>query len=425
MRKVLALAFLALATGMFAQAPPAPPAPPAPAAIGDNDQIKFAPATGQAMTLPSRVSPFFECANNPNTRQNWHSSSDTDRLRWVVSMEGNGCSLDLHAEGVLTFARDLSGLTEISPGGFFEVEERAHGQRRRLEAKPEANGSVAYSWWVDGASRSYDADGKAWFQSLLLGLDRQSGFAAAVRVPDLLRQGGTNAVLNEIAQIHGDYARGRYYSVLFESAKLDGAGVQRVLEQVRHDMTSDYEIGRVLTLLAAKYDLDDETSRAAYLRAIENMKSDYERGRVLLPLLNRPNLSRQTLLAALATTEKMRSDYERGRVLANIAAGRVLDEAVVDRYLESVAGMSSEYEQGRVYTALLTNHQLTNKQVVKLLSSVEHIRSDYELGRVLTVVSDHYKLEGEVGDAFMHAVHQMRSEYERNRVLAASGRSMM
>src|SRR5207248_5842844 len=108
--------------------------------------------------------------------------------RWVVSMEGNGCSVDLRAEGIVTFAHDLSGLAAISPGAYFEVEERAGGERRRLEAKPDANGTPQYSYWINGNSHPFDADGHAWLQSFLLGLDRSSGFAASVRVPDLLRQ---------------------------------------------------------------------------------------------------------------------------------------------------------------------------------------------------------------------------------------------
>src|SRR5207253_1529596 len=104
----------------------------------------------------------------------------------------------------VTFNHAVTAVTEISSGGYFQVEERTPQGRRRLEIKPgvaSGNGGLEYSYFVDGDRHDYDAQARAWFASFLLGLERQSAFAAEVKVPELLRHGGVNAVLAEISNI--------------------------------------------------------------------------------------------------------------------------------------------------------------------------------------------------------------------------------
>src|SRR5207237_8456206 len=133
----------------------------------------------------------------------------------------------------------------------------------------------------DGETRPFGEGGRAWLASILLGIDRQSGFAAQARVPELMKRGGATAVLDEIGHMTGDYARGRYYAALFGVGGLDSATVQRVLEQLPRQITSDYEMGRVLSTISNRYDLGDDNSRIAFLRATDRIKSEYEHGRVL------------------------------------------------------------------------------------------------------------------------------------------------
>ena len=416
---VLIMTTSALCAAQAVPPPPAPAAPAAPAAPpsihSHNDQIRFAPAATGG-TAPTTSSAAFAClAGKSEHSRNW-TSVNNDDMQWTASYTGNGCSVDLHVRGVITFADDLSGVVAIAPGGSFEAEERTPDARHRVEIKP-GTGGLQHSYSVNGDTKPFDDAGRAWLASLLLGLERRSAFAADVRVPQLLKRGGNNAVLAEIQNLSGDYARGRYYSELFDQAQLTGPEIRRVFEQVGKDMTSDYEIGRVLITVLNKYDLADEPSRAAFLDTANHLKSDYERGRVLTALLARPNLSRDTLVAALRSASSMNADYEKGRVLTSVAGKRALDESMIDTYLEAVATIHGDYERGRVYTALLSGSQLTAKQVLRVLRAIQTMRTDYEMGRVLSVVASHYKLEGELRQAFIDTANHIHSEYERNRVL--------
>lgn len=338
-----------------------------------------------------------------------------------MTISANGCSVDLHAEGIITFNSNASGLETIERGGFLEVNERANGSTHRLDVEPQSDGTLKYTYSVNGSNQPFQPEGQRWFASLLLGLDRRNGFAAAARVPALLRQGGPNAVLDEIAKLSGDYARSRYYVVLLRDAHLDSGQLNRVLQQAGSDIKSDYEKSRVLVTVANSYELNDEASQSAFVHAIDNMNSDYERSRVLISLFDRTRVSPAAASIALANVNRIKSDYERSRVLTAMAQHDLLTSKTEDAYLQAVASMTSDYERSRSYIAGLSANSLDDQGVARLLQALKTMRSDYEISRVMTYVAAHYKLQGALRDQYMETANAIRSSTERQRALYAAG----
>lgn len=370
------------------------------------------------------MSPAFACFNaepHEKTSNSNSTMSNNSHRTWHVSIAGSGCSVELRADGLITFNSNASALESIESGGYLEVTERADGTSRHLEVNPQSDASLKYTYTVNGSSVSYEPEGQAWFASLLLGMERQTGFAAAVRVPALLRAGGPNAVLDEIGRLSGDYARSRYYIVLLDQSRLDGAMLQRVLQQAGKQIKSDYEIARVLVTVAGKYDLADESSQTAFLGAIENVKSDYERSRVLCSLLSRSDITPAAVTMALANAARIKSDYERARVLVSVAQHRLLDRKTADAYIQAAAAISSDYERARSYVAGLQASTLDDTGIIKVLQSVATMKSDYEMARVLVYVADRARSQGAVRDQYLQTAQAIHSENERARVLYAVG----
>ena len=400
---------------------PAMPALPAIPSFGGQVRFSTAPTNSVAATAPS---PAFACmaadTDAKHSSNNWSSSNNGHRT-WRVSISGNGCSVDLRADGLLTFNSNVSGLESIENGGYLEVTERAGGTTRHLEANPQGDGSIQYAYSVNGSNVAFEPEGRTWFASLLLGLDRQSGFAAAVRVPALLRSGGVTAVLDEITRLSGDYARARYYIVLLDQAQLDSNALHRVLQGVGTQVKSDYERARVLVMVAGKYDLSDQASQTDFVGALEGVKSDYERARVLVSLLSRAKVTPAATTMVLANASRIKSDYERSRVLVSVAQHGLLDAKTADAYFQAAAAINSDYERARSYVAGLQASTLDEATLIKLLQSVGTMKSDYEMARVLVYVADRARSQGAIRDQYIRTAESIRSDYERARALYAVG----
>jgi hypothetical protein len=351
------------------------------------------------------------------------SSNDDGHRNWRLTISGNGCTVDLRTEGVVTFNSNASGVQQLEPSGYLEASERVSGTNRRVEANAQPDGRIRYIFEVNGTQQPFEPQGRQWLASLLYGLDRMSGFAAAVRVPALLKSGGPNAVLQEISQLMGDSARSRYYLVLLRHAKLDAPTLRRTLQQAGGELKSDYELSRILAFIASSdsnYDLSDTATQTAFVGALDNMKSDYERSRVLCTLLSRTRISSPAVTMAIAQTTKMKSDYERSRVLSTLADKRLLDAKTQDAYFQAVAAMNSDYEKSRSYVAGLSASTLDPQGLIKLIQSAGTMKSDYEKARVLCTLAAHYKIEGAVREEYLKAAEAMSSN-ERQRVLYAAG----
>lgn len=388
----------------------------------NNGQIRFSTQPSN-VPLPTAASPAFQCFGNGSERRSMSINNDDSRRTWHTSISANGCSIDISMQGNITFNSNGTAIAELERGGYFEATERANGTTHHLEATAQNDGSIRYAYLENGSTVPFEPQGRAWLASFLYGLDRQTGFAAVVRVPVLLKSGGPNAVLQAISQLSGDSARSRYYLVLLREARLDAPTLRRVLQQAGSEMKSDYELSRLLCSIAGNdgpYDLSDQATQTAFISAIDRMKSDYERSRVLCTLLSRTRISTPAVEMALAQTTKMKSDYEKSRVLTSMAEKKLLDRKTQDAYFQAIAAMGSDYERSRSYIAGLNASTLDDNGLVKLIQSVSTMKSDYEKSRVLCMLASRYKLDGAVRDAYIKAASGM-SGSERQRVLYAAG----
>src|SRR5215467_12759963 len=104
--------------------------------------------------------------------RNWISQRDSV---WVWNRSDNGDSLEMTVRGDVEFNDDYTEVKRISNGGSLEIRETRGGARRRLEIEAGPGGGLSVSYSVNGQSRPYDADAKAWFVKLLDAAVTESG----------------------------------------------------------------------------------------------------------------------------------------------------------------------------------------------------------------------------------------------------------
>ena len=199
--------------------------------------------------------PGFECLGE-HSQRNFSTTSHDGHKTWVVNWSGEECSLDMRAEGDLTFNAESTQLAGISQGGYLEINQRTGSNLRRLRVTPAAGGALEYKLWINGQEKPFDNDARAWLSSFLLTLERYTGYNAKARVAALLQKGGPDAVIAEFANLGGDYVRARYLMEMLESAQLNEQQLVRVIGLTR-SMHSDYEQARVLMAISGKYGLND------------------------------------------------------------------------------------------------------------------------------------------------------------------------
>ena len=365
--------------------------------------------------------PPFDCFGGKNAEHTNISShtEDDGRRNWSASWSGGPCTVDARSTGIVRFNAEATAIESISPGGYFEVNERIADNWRRLRIDSSANGQLAFVYKFNGTQQEFDPNARAWFGNFLLELERVTGFAASTRVPALLAKGGPQAVLTEIANLKVDYVRQVYFKTLFENATLPAPLLVKALDQARNEISTDYSLAQVLLTIAAKYDLNDEAQRVAFLNGASKLRTDYEHSRVLIELLKRPNLSPQLVRATLDSAKTIRTDYEKSRILTTLAGLSSFDESEIATYLDFAGTITTDYEHSRSLMALMEHHKLSPGAVTQILKSASSIGTDYEKSRVLLAVSTSNNFDEKQIATYLTLVDSIGTDYERSRDLLA------
>jgi hypothetical protein len=363
----------------------------------------------------------FDCLQGSHGNQSSvNSHSDNNGYRtWTATWSGNGCSIEARSSGEVRFSADATSIESISSGGYFEIDERTGGNLRRVRVEPGNGGQLNFDYSVNGSKHEFDAEARQWLSKLLLQLERATGFSASTRVPALLKQGGPEAVLNEITQLQSDYVRQVYFTKLFENATLPAPLLVKALNQAGEEIGTDYSLAQVLLTIAQRYDLNDEAQRVAFLNGANKLGTDYEHARVLIELLKRPNLSPQIVRGTLESAKHIRTDYEKSRILTTLAGLSTFDQSEISSYLDLASSIGTDYEHSRSLMALMEHQKLTPEAVSQILRSASTIGTDYEKSRILLSVSESHNFDEKQIATYLSLVDSVGTDYERSRDLIA------
>ena len=329
----------------------------------------------------------------------------------------NGDKIEVKYRGSFELSDDDTQIVTMSPNAFVRFSDGMWMRGHSVEFTADGSGNISRRFYIGSSERAFEPEGREWLAKTLPRFVRMSGFNAKARAARILRNGGVPALLAEINQIEGSYAKKVYYTELLKAAALDAATARRVLEQAAREITSDYELASLLIEGGDKLVKDDDT-RAAYLEAARTLQSDYEQNRVLTSLVKRGPMSPALLAGVLETSIDLGSDYEAAQLLTLVVQGHAIEGSLRKPFFAAIGGIKSAYEKGRVLQTLLKRADLPSEVVVDALNEAGTIGSGYEASQVLQTAARNQSISGAARDAYVRAADRL-GDYEQGQALAA------
>ncbi|MBI3982060.1 MAG: M56 family metallopeptidase [Gemmatimonadetes bacterium] len=351
-----------------------------------------------------------------DSERNTSASVNVDDDGMFMRIRVGNCRLEVQSEGEVTFTDDDRDVASIAGGGSFEIEERDGQTTRRLEIRPGTGGSLERRFLVDGDVRPYDAEASEWLAHTLPVMFRRTGFDAEARAERILRRGGMDGLLAEIALIKSDWAARQYYAVLLSQRNVDAAVLRQVVQQARRDIESDFELAELLVAVAERQPLDEHV-RVAYVEATHSIESSFERRRALSAVLGRQELSDALAAAMLVLAGDIESDFELAELLIEILEARPVGAAPGEAFWQAVDSIESSFERRRVLNAVVDRSGGNQVVLDQALEAGIAIDSDFEQAELLITVAGLYPAQQALPDAYLRAAAQVESGFERRRVL--------
>ena len=350
--------------------------------------------------------------------QHSHTMTSVENDDVSISFTLGNCTVKLSSVGKFQFTNDFSDIASVASGGQVVVEVDYGARERRVTFRRGSGGTIERIYKVDGDVQPFDADAKSWFGETLTYLFRRTGFMAEERARWILDTRGIQGLMDELAQLSGDYTRRIYYQAAVQSGKLDAAGYERIVTLAGQTISSDYELAELLIAVSKTQPLT-ERMQAGFVTAAKSISSDYERHRVLTAALSRPGLTPAMEAGMLDAAGGIGSDYELATLLIELNGARPIDEAVRPAFFKAANKLQSDYEHRRVLDAVVKRTGTSPAMLLDVLTSAKTIGSDYEHGRTLLSIVARGDVPQPVVLAVLASARQISSDHELSELLMA------
>ena len=325
-------------------------------------------------------------------------------------------SLSMKIDGAIEFTDDDRDVKSLSPHGHFRIEEGTWLSGRAYDVKADSAGNLTKTYFVGSSAKPLDSEGREWLERLLPQMIRDSGMGAVSRVARILRQGGPQAVINEIGLIHSDGSKRNYLEQLFSQASLNTEQMKEAARLIR-GISSDGDKAHVLGNVDGKYFTDE--LRPNLFEAVESIGSDGDKRRVLSDIVKKDAENTDTLFSAARAAKHISSDGDKAAVLIDMAKPYRENGGLAMAYFEAAKSISSDGDHARVLSAILETHGDDHATLVRVLGSARKISSDGDKARVLKEAVAHYSDEEATMRAFIDAANSIGSDGDHQQVLVA------
>jgi hypothetical protein len=294
-----------------------------------------------------------------------------------------------HSTGEVRFTDDDRAVAYVAPGARLEIEEDVPGRPDRRVEYRGRDGAVERTFYRDGQPARPSADDEEWIARMIEQQTRENPAHAARRVERIYRQGGTDAVLDEIAQIGSDGAKHAYYAALLRQ-RLRPAETARAL---RH--------------------------------AGQHIASDGDKRMVLESLLDRPSITPAEMTAMLEAAGYIASDGDKSRLLIRATERDPLtDAAVREAFFNTAERIASDGDKSRVLIAALRNDRVRRDAVAKAVRTARTIASDGDKSRTLMAVPQEFLGDRGIRGEIERTMATIASDGDRARVAVWLARSV-
>lgn len=360
-------------------------------------------------------------------------------------------SFNVETRGKIEVTDDDKDIKSMSSDGYLEITKTVFGSRRTLVITPQAGG-LKREYYEGRTSLPYEPEGRKWLAEIMPELLRSTTIAAESRVNRFYRQGGANAVMNEIEEMESDYVRQHYATLLVRISNLQAKEYPMIIKRFAEAVDSDYYLAEFLQGGLEKFLTSKEATNAVFaacakmdsdhyrtqvikdvlrsqpisvesiktvLAASNNMSSDHYKTEVLTTLLKQPNLTDPIIAEMVNATLSLESDHYRTVVLKRALDTRGLSSESYQKVLESVKEFESDHYKTEVLTDLLAN-KLPTQQVFNLVNISNSIESDHYLTVVFKEVFKRQELSDEAFKSLIERAAEVDSDHYASVILRAA-----
>lgn len=379
----------------------------------------------------------------------------------TYSKRSSGTMTINHSDGFQNFNVEMRGKIEISdddkdiksmsPDGYLEITKTAFGSRRTLVISSQSGG-LKREYYEGRTSVAWEPEGRKWLAEIMPELLRTTTIAAESRVNRFYKQGGVNAVLQEISMMESDYVIQAYADYLMEIPGVSQKDYVTIVNKVTGKMDSDYYVSEFIkhgldkflkskeatdAVFAACAKLDSDHYKTEIIKgalkaqpismesvkivlaATDGMDSDHYKTEVLTTLLRQPNLTDPVVAEMINSTRSFDSDHYRTVVIQKALSQKGLSNSSYQRVLESVKDFDSDHYKTQVLTDLLAN-KLPNDQIFNLVNLSTSIDSDHYLTIVFQQVMKNQELSDEAFKSLMNRAASVDSDHYASQILQSA-----
>jgi len=338
--------------------------------------------------------------------------------RCQIVWSDGGYRYRVEIDGDIELSDDDRDIKSISRRGHLTIGEKHGSRRRELEIEPNRDGSLDYSYYLNGKSHDFDDEAREWLGNILLEVVRRTGLGAEKRVHRLYESGGVDAVLDETRQMESDYVKRIYFDELTAIDGLSDKDYSKIVNEVGVEIDSDYEKAEFLIGMADRFQKEPELLKQ-FVDVVGTIDSDYETRRVLSEISIGDDADPELIKTVLTIADEMDSDYEKAELLIEMAPLVTSDSTLLDAYVTAVEEIDSDYETRRVLNALALDDDVNEQLVLAVLRIAARMDSDYEKAELLIDMAPYSANYAAARQAYVDAVRYTDSDYETRRIISA------
>lgn len=336
-----------------------------------------------------------------------------------VTMDSEIGRLKARFKGDYAFNDAEDDLTTLSRNGYIEL--TADGRTRRIDFDHDGD-SITRAYSVDGKTQAYEPEGRKFLAYALPTLLRETAIDVDARIARIEKRGGKDALVTEIEQIKGDYARRMYVVAAAGRGAFDARQLDRLIAAVGRG-SGDYERREALTALLEKQSLG-AAQNAAILATLADFNGDYERREVLAALTPKLALDEASIAGWAKAVAAFHSDYEAREAIEALSKRRELPAAAVAAAIKACTDLHSDYEARTALSGLARHVGKSSELAIAYARATADIHSDYEQREAITELLKSAEPDASGYHALLDAVDNIKSDYECSTVLQAIARKM-
>lgn len=294
---------------------------------------------------------------------------------------GGMSSFSVETSGKMEVTDDDKDIKSMSPDGYLEITKSVFGNRRTVIITPSGNG-LKKEYYEGRTLVDFEPEGRKWLGEILPEILRSTTIAAESRVNRFYRNGGVNAVLNEIRAIDSDYVKHHYANFLV-GINQPSQNLAIIVNGVAETIDSDYYLTEFLKDNMRKFLPVKDAMQAVY-NSVRNIDSDHYKTEVIKEALDGTPATLENVQAALKATSEMDSDHYKTEVLTNLLRQTNLTDEVIAEMMAATRNMESDHYKTVILTKALAKPGLSSTSFQRALETVKVMESDHYKTEVLT-----------------------------------------